>query len=223
MPLPSYQMNYLHSTGFQIWPLPMLFLNSLRNNIFWKNICKGFCSCKSQRNAKFDILHWQKWVPDVSPLWNVKFRMPLTFTAAKVFVNIFSRKYYFTNNLKITLAGAKFWTLCCANTYLISVWLLWNSSLFNLLHFIIVWSCGHYYKVWQLLGSTPHCWLNAKPLLHTAYTQTLFLFSQTIFLLSCFLICSFFHILSSYLLISDSSDSRIISHWRISGLYLIGW
>ena len=28
-----------------------------------------------------------------------------------------------------------------------SVWMLWNSSLFNLLHFIIVWSCGHYYKV----------------------------------------------------------------------------
>jgi len=52
-------------------------------------------------------------VPDVSPLRNVKFRVPLTFTAAKVFVNIFSRKYYFTNNLEITLAGAKFWTLCC--------------------------------------------------------------------------------------------------------------
>jgi len=34
-----------------------------------------------------------------------------------------------------------------SNTYLISVWLLWNSSLFNLLYFIIVWSCGHYYKV----------------------------------------------------------------------------
>jgi len=103
----------LHSTGFQIWPLPMLFLNSLRNNIFWKNICKGFCSCKSQRNAKFDILHWQKWVPDVSPLWNIKFHVSLTFIAAKVFVNILSRKYYFTNNLEITLAGAKFWTLCC--------------------------------------------------------------------------------------------------------------
>jgi len=28
-----------------------------------------------------------------------------------------------------------------------SVWLLWNSSLFNLLHFIIVWSCRHYYNV----------------------------------------------------------------------------
>jgi len=28
--------------------------------------------------------------------------------------------------------------------------------------------------------------------------------------------------LSSYLLISDSSDSRIISHWRISGGYSIG-
>jgi len=27
---------------------------------------------------------------------------------------------------------------------------------------------------------------------------------------------------TSYLLISDSSDSRIISHWRISGPYLIG-
>jgi len=80
-----------------------------------------------------------------------------------------------------------------------SVWLLWNSSLFNLLYFIIVWSCGHYYKVWQLLGITPHWWLNAKPLLYTAYTQTLSLFSQTIFLLSYFLICSFFHILSSYL------------------------
>jgi len=85
------------------------------------------------------------------------------------------------------------------NTYLISVWLLWNSSLFNLWHFIIVWSCGHCYKVWQLLGITSHCWLNAKPLLHTAYTQTLFLSSQTIFLLSYFLICSFFHTLSSYL------------------------
>jgi len=104
-----------------------------------------------------------------------------------------------------------------------SVWMLCNSSLFNLLHFIIVWSCGYYYKVWQLLGITPHCWLNAKPLLHTAYTQTLSLFSQTIFLHSYFLICSFFHILSSYLLISDSSDSRIISHWRISGGYSIGW
>ena len=38
-----------------------------------------------------------------------------------------------------------------------SVWMLWNSSLFNLLHLIIVWSCGHYYKVWQLLGITPRC------------------------------------------------------------------
>jgi len=109
--------DYPHSTGFQIWPLLMLFLNSLWNNIFWKNICKDFCSCKSQRNAKFDILHRQKWVPDVSPLQNVKFCVPLTFTAAKVFVNIFSRKYYFTNCLEITLAGAKFWTLCCARLY----------------------------------------------------------------------------------------------------------
>jgi len=25
-----------HSTGSKIWPLPMLFLNSSRNNIFWK-------------------------------------------------------------------------------------------------------------------------------------------------------------------------------------------
>jgi len=40
--------------------------------------------------------------------------MPLTFTAAKVFVNIFSRKYYFMNYLEITLTEAKFWTLCCA-------------------------------------------------------------------------------------------------------------
>jgi len=97
-----------------------------------------------------------------------------------------------------------------------SVWMLWNSSLFNLLHLIIVWSCGHYYKVWQLLGITPHCWLNAKPLLHTAYTQTLFLFSQTIFLHSYFLICSFFHTLSSYLLIFLS-----LTH-LIAGSYLIG-
>jgi len=97
-----------------------------------------------------------------------------------------------------------------------SVWMLWNSFLFNLLHFIIVWSCGHYYKVWQLLGITPHCWLNAKPLLHTAYTQTLFLFSQTIFLHSYFLICSFFHTLSSYLLIFLS-----LTH-LIAGLYSIG-
>jgi len=108
-----------------------------------------------------------------------------------------------------------------------SVWLLWNSSLFNLLYFIIVWSCGHYYKVWQLLGITPHYWLNTKPLLHTAYTQTLSLFSQTIFLLAISLyVLSFTHylliFLSSYLLISDSPDSRIISYWRISGLYLIG-
>jgi len=28
-----------------------------------------------------------------------------------------------------------------------SVWMLWNSSLFNILYFIIVWSCGHHYKV----------------------------------------------------------------------------
>ena len=75
-----------------------------------------------------------------------------------------------------------------SNIYLILVWLLWNSSLFNLSHFIIVWSCGYYYKIWQLLGITPHCWLNAKPLLHPAYTQTLFLFSQPIFLLSYFLV-----------------------------------
>jgi len=35
----------------------------------------------------------------------------------------------------------------------------------------------------------------------------------------------FLYVLSftPYLLVSDSSDSRIISHWRISGLYLIGW
>jgi len=99
-----------------------------------------------------------------------------------------------------------------------SVWLLWNSSLFNLLHFIIVWSCGHYYyKVWQLLGITPHCWLNAKPLLHTAYTQTLFLFSQTIFLLSYFLICSFFHTLSSYLLIFLSLTHLIAGSYPIGG------
>ena len=92
----------------------MLFLNSLWNNIFWKSICKDFCSCKSQRNAKFDILHRPKWVPDVSPSQNIKFCLPLTFTAAKVFVNIFSRKYYFMNYLEITLAEAKFWTPCCA-------------------------------------------------------------------------------------------------------------
>jgi len=91
----------------------MLFLNSMQNNIFWKNLCKDFCSCKSQRNAKFNILHRRKWMPDVSPLQNVKFHVPLTFTAAKVFANIFSRKYYFANCLEITLAGAKFWTLCC--------------------------------------------------------------------------------------------------------------
>ena len=97
-----------------------------------------------------------------------------------------------------------------------SVWMLWNSSLFNLLHFIIVWSCGHYYKVWHLLGITPHCWLNAKPLLHTAYTQTLFLFSQTIFLHSYFLICSFFHTLSFYLFIFLSLT------YLIAGSYLIG-
>jgi len=97
-----------------------------------------------------------------------------------------------------------------------SVWLLWNSSLFNLLHFIIVWSCGHYYKVWQLLGITPH-WLNAKPLLHTAYTQTLSLFSQTIFLLSYFLICSFFHTLSSYLLIFLSLTHQIAGSYPIGG------
>ena len=54
-------------------------------------------------------------MPDVKPLRNVKFRVPLTFTAAKVFVNIFSRKYYFSNNLEITLARAKFWTLCCVS------------------------------------------------------------------------------------------------------------
>ena len=35
-------------------------------------------------------------------------------------------------------------------------------------------------------------------------------------------VLSHFIFLSSYLLISDSSDSRIISHWRISGPYLIG-
>jgi hypothetical protein len=78
-----------HSTGFQIWHLPMLFLNSLQNNMFWKNIYKDFGSCKSQRNAKFDILQRRKWVPDVSPVRNVKFHNPLTFAAAKVFVNIF--------------------------------------------------------------------------------------------------------------------------------------
>jgi len=103
-----------------------------------------------------------------------------------------------------------------------SVWMLWNSSLFNLLHLIIVWSCGHYYKVWQLLGITPHCWLNAKPLLHTAYTQTLSLFSQTIFLHSYFLICSFFHTLSSYLWLIwwqdhiPLEDIWTISYWMIS-------
>ena len=104
-----------------------------------------------------------------------------------------------------------------SNTYFISVWLLWNSSLFNLLHFIIVWSFGHYYKVWQLLGITPHCWLNVKPLLYTAYTQTLFLFSQTIFLLSYFLICSFFHTLSSYLLIFLSLTHLIAGSYPIGG------
>jgi len=98
-----------------------------------------------------------------------------------------------------------------------SVWMLWNSSLFNLLHLIIVWSCGHYYKVWQLLGITPHCWLNAKPLLHTAYTQTLSLFSQTIFLHSYFLICSFFHTLSSYLLIFLSLTHLIAGSYPIGG------
>ena len=98
-----------------------------------------------------------------------------------------------------------------------SVWLLWNSSSFNLLHFIIVWSCGHYYKVWQLLGITPHCWLNAKPLLHTAYTQILSLFSQTIFLLNYFLICSFFHTLSSYLLIFLSLTHLIAGSYPIGG------
>ena len=58
--------------------------------------------------------------------------------------------------------------------------------------------------------------LNAKPLLYTAYTQTLFLFSQTIFLHSYFLICSFFHTLSFYLFIFLS-----LTH-LIAGSYLIG-
>ena len=82
-----------------------------------------------------------------------------------------------------------------------SVWMLWNSSLFNLLHFIIIWSCGHYYK----------------PLLHTAYTQTLSLFSQTMFLHSYFLICSFLHTLSSYLLIFLSLTHPIAGSYPIGG------
>jgi len=98
-----------------------------------------------------------------------------------------------------------------SNTYLISVWLLWNSSLFN---FYILSLFG----LVDIIIRFDSC----LALLHTAYTQTLFLFSQTIFLLSYFLICSFFHTLSSYLLISGSSDNRIISYWRISGPYLIG-
>jgi len=58
--------------------------------------------------VKCDILQWQKWVSDVSSLRNVKFHIPLTFTAAKVVVNILSGKYYFTKYLEITLADAKF-------------------------------------------------------------------------------------------------------------------
>jgi len=68
----------------------MLFLNSLRNNILLEKIfTKTFCHRKSQRNAKFEILQRQKWAPDVSPLRNVKFCIPLDFAAAKDFVNIF--------------------------------------------------------------------------------------------------------------------------------------
>jgi len=94
---PIFDYSYLPSTGFQIWPLPMLFLNSLR-----KNICKDLCSCK------------------VEEMWNSIFCTGQSgclmfhlcemsnFTCLRL-----SQKYYFTNYLEITLAGAKFWTLCC--------------------------------------------------------------------------------------------------------------
>ena len=95
-----------------------------------------------------------------------------------------------------------------SNTYLISVWLLWNSSLFNFLHFIIVWSCGHYYKVWQLLGITSYCLHSNLILIQPNYILTQ-LFPYMFFLSHL--------ILSSYLLIFLSLTHLIAGSYPIGG------
>jgi len=47
-----------HSTGFQIWPLPILFLNSLRNNISWKKYLKRLLP--PQKSKKCEIWYFAK-------------------------------------------------------------------------------------------------------------------------------------------------------------------
>jgi len=53
---------------------------------------------------------------------------------AKVFVNIFSTKYYFANYLEIILAGAKFGTLCCVIIRSCAASYIKNYNLLDLKH-----------------------------------------------------------------------------------------
>jgi len=94
----------------------MLFLNTLRKNIFWKKYLQRLLELQKSKKCEMWYFATAKEVPDVSPSQNVKFRIPLTFTAAKVVVNILSGKYYFAKYLEITLADAKFWTPCCVTS-----------------------------------------------------------------------------------------------------------
>ena len=106
-----------------------------------------------------------------------------------------------------------------SNTYLISVWLFRTApysifyilSLFGLVDIIIRFdSCLALLHTANSMSSHYFILLILKPY---SYSAKLYSYSATsLYVLS----------FTFYLLISDSSDSRIISHWRISGPYLIG-
>jgi hypothetical protein len=58
----------------------------------------------------------------LSLLRNAKTCQSLNFAAAKGFFNLFSINYYFPNSSKITLVGAKFWTLSCEGNTVYGGW-----------------------------------------------------------------------------------------------------
>ena len=69
---------------------------------------------KIKEIAKFNILQVQKGVMGFFHTCKMlNFAIFFKFCNCQGLFNCFFRKYYFTNYLEITLAKAKFWTLCC--------------------------------------------------------------------------------------------------------------
>ena len=95
-----------HSTGSKIWPLPMLFLNCLWNNIFWKKYSQRLLQLWKSKAHK--IWHFAEVKHQAPTFASAKYQILhfFDFCSCKSLCKYFFRKYYFTNYLKITLAEA---------------------------------------------------------------------------------------------------------------------